>query len=276
MVRELSHEDGVSTLSNVNLDKTVADDTLNDNSTSNEKVRKIDFAKVRKNLRQLLLVAMYACVGSFMGTTLFREIQSMNMKFDALESSVNKGEFDPTMGEKITSQNKRALVVVHEGFGQEVMPLSYEHNEEYQEYLRKLQAEKELYYENGDPVVIVITDVTLANHNFDLTPKENTLYFVTEPNNGHGVVSFVTSDGYYNQNLGGDWETSQSVWEILKSAGVEVVEMAGEFRGACPSQVAETINAQGIKIGWCDNCAYPAISDAESLKSYPTLEPLQK
>jgi hypothetical protein len=65
------------------------------------------------------------------------------------------------------------------------------------------------------------------------------------------------------------------LFEALKEAGVDTVEMAGEFRGLCVSQVAyEFENAGKFNIFWCADCAFPPVEQMNSPESYPTPPPI--
>ncbi len=210
---------------------------------------------------------------------ILRIIESEILQVQAFLNAEYMGEFDPAMGEKISSRNGRALVVVHEGFGLDIFPQKYENNQEYQEYLRRVEAEKQLFYENGDPVVIVVTSLSLARGDVELESKPNTLYYVTQENNGFGVISFTADGKSYGQAMksGGlsDWvPEGMGPWEELKNAGVHDVVMAGEFRGACLLQVAVGIKDFGIDVQWSDVAVYPIADTPELLESYTTLEPL--
>jgi len=237
---------------------------------------KTDWKKVAKIISRLAIGSIVVPFMAVMAVSMYRNIESVTLQVQALENVENGGEFDPTMGEGISTEHGRALVVVHEGFGMEVFPARYKNNQEYQEYLRKVEAEKQIYYDNGDPVVIVVTDLSLAKGLIKLEPHKNTLYYVTQPNNGFGSTAFVNDGVQYSQPMAPDFFDAQGLgpWALLKNVGVTEVEMAGEFRGACPSQVANGIEDAGLLVGWSDVAAFPIVTTPEQLKTYPTLEPL--
>lgn len=237
---------------------------------------KTDWNKIAKILGRLAIASVVVPFMAVMAISMYRNIESVTLQVQASENAEYGGEFDPTMGETITTENGRALVVVHQGYGLEVLPAKYKNNEEYQEYLRRVEAEKQIYYDNGDPVVIVVTGLSLVKGDFTLKPKNNTLYYVTQENNGFGATSFMNDGVQYSQTRAPGFFDAQGLgpWDVLKSIGVTEVEMAGEFRGACPSQVAAGIENVGLKVGWSQMAAYPIADTPEKLEAYPTLEPL--
>lgn len=240
---------------------------LNTENTENrEEYKKISWAKLRKMARVLAICAFLpVCAG--LGIGLYRQTMTLVDQVSSLEDVEYGGDYDPTGGEEIHTENDRALIVVHEGFGIESNEDKFSNNPEYMEYLRRLQATKVLYIENGDPIVIVVTDYSLSRGNVDLTPHDNVMYLVTSSNNGISVPAFIYNNVSYNQH-------QQDVWDILKRAGINQVEISGEFRGACPSQVARYAKGSGLEVGWCADCSYPVIDETTDPDQYPTLVPL--
>lgn len=223
-------------------------------------------SSIFRSLRILGIAALLIPTCVLIGPSLSRQIDVLNYQIQSLEETSYGGEYDPSGGEEITSENGRALVVVHQGHGEEVLPQKYEDNEEYQAYLRRVDALKDVYAENGDPTVIVVTDYTIAQ-GYQLEPHNNVLYLVTNSNNGIAMVSFRQDKYNYTQD-------QQNVWDILEEAGVKEIEIAGEFRGACPYQIGKYAEASGLDVWWSADAAYPVADEPEDLVAYPTIEPL--
>lgn len=226
-----------------------------------DRKRNINWGKVRKYITNGIYLGILVPV---IGLSLMRTIGGTIAQVASLNGEYG-GEFDPSMGAEIHSENGRALIVVHEGYGEEINPMRFKNDQEYLQYRRVLEATKQRYLNDGDIVVYILDLMTWGDN--DHIPQDNVLYFATNSNSGIPSLSVVEDGVGYSQSY-------QTLFNTLKLAGVDAVEMAGEFRGLCVGEVAQYFKAAGFKLGWCDECAFPAVSDMNNTLNYPTLEPL--
>lgn len=222
---------------------------------------------IRRCFRMLGIAALLIPTCALIGPSLNRQIEKISYQISLLEETSYGGEYDPTGGEEVYTENSRALVIVHKGHGEEVFPLRYENDNGYQDYLRRVEAIENIYRENNDPVVRVVTDYAISQ-GYQLEPRENVLYLVTDANNGMAMISIRQGKYNYLQN-------QQNVWDVLKAVGVKDVEIAGEFRGACPSQIEKYAEASGLNTWWSADATYPVVDQPEDLVEYPAIPPLK-
>lgn len=227
-----------------------------------EKAKKI--SKIFNTVRTAIALAIFVPFTSLVTIGLIRNIQGFSAMAEARTGEYG-GEFDPAMGAEVHSENGRALIVVHEGFGLDTYPSKYENDEDYQAYLRILEATKSRYLENGDVVVMVYDQKAWMD--IDHEAQKNVLQFSTQSNNGFLDLAVMVDGVTYSQSY-------DAIFDALKNAGVNTVEMAGEFRGACVSQVARSFKDAGYEMGWCAECAFPSVEEMKHSERYPTLQPV--
>lgn len=140
------------------------------------------------------------------------------------------------------------LVIVHERFAIESQPWSYEHDPNYLQYLKDVSLTRAKYLENGD----IVVEVEENGHWYQTphAPQKNILHMVTMANNGFPTPHVIFGNFSYDQR-------ATKLYGMLKGIGVTKVEMAGEFRSACVSQVATGFANNGFDVEYCDLCAFP-------------------
>ncbi|MFH2019699.1 MAG: hypothetical protein ABII80_03745 [bacterium] len=227
-----------------------------------EKAKKI--SKIFNTVRTAIALAIFVPFTALVTIGLIRNIQGFSAMAEASTGEYG-GEFDPAMGAEVHSENGKALIVVHEGFGLDTYPSKYENDEDYQAYLRILEATKSRYLENGDVVVMVYDQKAWTDT--DHKAQNNVLQFSTQSNNGFPNQLVMVDGVTYNQSY-------DALFDALNNAGVNTVEMAGEFRGACVSQVARSFKDAGYEMGWCAECAFPSVDKMNSPEKFPTLQPV--
>lgn len=225
------------------------------------KKRKINWGKVIKYIANGIYLGILVPV---IGLSLLRTIGGTIAQISSLNGEYG-GEFDPAMGAEIHSENGRALIVVHEGYGEETNPMRFNNDQKYLQYRRVLEATKQRYLNSGD-VIVNILDLTTWG-DIDHVAQINVLYFATNSNSGIPSLSVVEDGVGYSQSY-------QALFDKLRQSGVNTVEMAGEFRSLCVGEVAQYFTSAGFELGWCDECAFPAVDDMNNPINYPTLEPL--
>lgn len=138
-------------------------------------------------LRSLILLTLTTTACAHAALDMLGNVDPTNTSESAsVQEGVTAVEFNASLGREIHSENGRALVIVHEG--RSIDPeagLYVPDMEAYQLYLRRLDARKQIFMENNDPMVIVIEKSKVESGEFELTPKDNVLYYITE--NGVGL-----------------------------------------------------------------------------------------
>ncbi|KKT77249.1 MAG: hypothetical protein UW73_C0025G0021 [Microgenomates group bacterium GW2011_GWB1_44_8] len=229
---------------------------------SRKKLKELDPAKIRKALRVMAVMSVWVPCAAINLFAISRIIDQAIIVGSSVENfSGDVVDFDPSLGTEVQSANGRALVIVHQGFGRDVAPWKYKDNESYTDYLGDLEMEREVYLNQGDVVVVVEEGGEFAQENH--VSENNVVYFITNPNNGFPDSLVAYGGKFYNQN-------PDLLFQILRRAGVKMVEMGGEFRNACVSQVKSLFENAGFKTGWCTNCVYPQVQSDE-LHKYPPI-----
>lgn len=227
-------------------------------------ISSIEASKIWKTIKTLMILGFWV---PFCALNVLALTRSMTGIIGMAEATTGEhgGEFDPAMGADIESNNGRALIVVHEGYGLDSLPIKYKNDQSYADYLRVLEATKERYYNDGDVVVLVYDQKAWFDQ--DHEPQDNTLHFSTMSNNGFESNMVVVDGVSYSQSY-------SNLFEALTAAGVHTVEMAGEFRAACVAQVAHHFEEAGFNMGWCAECSFPSVDQMKKPELYPTLPPL--
>ncbi|MBS1267180.1 MAG: hypothetical protein MAG795_01152 [Candidatus Woesearchaeota archaeon] len=197
------------------------------------------------NIRRLAMTILFGIniyVGSIILPPLINQAKYLN-KCDPVCQS-----FDPSLGQKINSENGRALIVVHEGFVLEHSPEKYGEDQLYLDYLNNLNQLEQQYLDNGDIIVYVVSNSISNQENLD--PSTNTMYLISGNQNGF-VDQFVLQDEIlYSQDV-------EILLNELNSADVRNIEIAGEKRKSCVAHVAPLFEKAGFEMEYSDSALYP-------------------
>lgn len=224
-------------------------------SNPERRVNKLSKSQRKKLFNNLFIAAFAIPFCMVMATPALRSISEVFLDQSMFSESEVGGDFDPSLGENVSSKNHRALVIVHEGFQIETQPDKYFIDSEYQQYLRRIKPKENLYYQNDDVVVIVVNKLALMKGEAELIPMPNTLYLITESNTGIPSFGFVYDGKSYSQGI--------SVWDQLNQIGVEEIEIGGELRHGCATQIQEQAIESGLRTTWCEDCVFPRVELGE-------------
>lgn len=188
-----------------------------------------------KILEKALVLIKYGIPGTVMLSFLALNMVAWYPKFVntyELAQAEYTGEFAPHIGE-LHSENGRALIVVHKGFASTNLferIQGVEKREDYSDYLDALSDEIEKYLLNGDIVVYIVGSDVYNSENYPYS--DNIMYIVSEPFNSSKSTTVVDGNNWYSQD--------SDIASLLASAGVEQVQFAGEYAGACVQQARDS------------------------------------
>lgn len=212
-----------------------------------ERIPLINMSKVRKLVTMLGISLLVGVAASIVGTSLHRII-NQNLSYIGAESG---GKFDPTLGQPISCENGKALMVVHDGYNLEVKE-SLNDDPEYLQYQRSLDAQRALYLSRGDCIVEVVTDYSVSQGYVDLEPKQNTMYLVTQANTPFTTPVFSDNGVSYDQ-------VGLGVWQILRDLGVNELYVAGENRSLCAGGISIKAGRLGFDTALIEEAVYPKL-----------------
>lgn len=229
-------------------------------------------------LRSLILLSLTTTACAHAALDMLGNVDPTNTPESAsAQEGVTAVEFNASLGREIHSDNGRALVIVHEGRSIDPEAGLYVPDiEAYQLYLRRIEARKQIYMENNDPLVIVIEKSKVESGEFELTPRDNVLYYITENGVGVGASHFNYQDQIFTQLSsiehyisGGVGSAGLGVWDLLKQAGVSDFEVAGEEKGGCAAMVAKNLLSLGFSVEWCQGCVYDPMGENKGIIVLP-------